>query len=377
MGIRELDKMKIIHVADYYQPEISGFLKESTTHLAERGHDVTIFASNIVHIFSDEHRPPPQGVKVRRFWGKRIGERAICPSLPLALLKEKADVIHAYGLGYFSGFAAGYARKLNRTPLLLRADFNTREEITPFRALFNKFWKSVPLSTADAVTVHTNYMKGLLQQNYKVDPSKVEVLSHGIDFRKFSQKIKKSDVGLDGKFVVLNVSRADPSKDPLKIIKALPALKKVCNDFVFVHIGPYYDAAYHNILLETAKSLRVQDNIILKGKLPHNDIIKFYNAADVYVQSSAEESFGLSTLEAMAAGLPVIATKTGAIGYEWLDSYDYWFSDPSALGEKLVTLYSDRKKREELGLKLQGIAKGYDWSVNIKRLENIYEKIKR
>lgn len=371
--------MKIVHVSDYYEPETGGFLEESTRKLAERGHEVKVITSNVVHIYSKEHNAPPHGITVKRIPGRRVGSRVIYPGLVPVLLKEKADVIHAYGLGYFSGCAAGYVRLIKSTPLVLRADFNIYEKSLGMKRLFNIFWRKIPLNRADSVTVHINRMKEMLHSNYDIDLLKINILPHGIDFKKFDfgNKINRSDSDLEGKFVILNVSRADQSKNPLKIIEALPALKNVCKDFVFVHIGPYYDNAYFEMMNKTAKALGVADNVILKGKMPHSEIIRFYRAADVYVQSSIEESFCLATLEAMAAGLPVVATRTGAIGYEWFDNYDYWFSGPEELGRKLIELYSDKHKREELGQKLRDIAKGYDWEINIKKLENIYEKVRQ
>jgi 1,2-diacylglycerol 3-alpha-glucosyltransferase len=366
--------MKIVHVCDYYEPKVGGFIVDSTKQLAARGHDITIFTSNVADVYSAPGQLP-EGITVRRFGGRKFGERAIYPGLFPALLKEKCDVVHAYGLGFFSGFAAGYVRPFKTdTPLVLRADFSIYEKISAPKKLFHLFWRNVPLSTADSVTVHMKLMKDLLIKNYGTAPEKVNVLSHGINFEEFERAGTVSNTELDGKFTVLNVSRADKWKDPLKIIRALPELKKVCKDFVFVHIGPYYDKEYYAEMKGAIESLGLSGNVLLLGEMKHEDIIRFYKSADVYVQSSIEESFGLSTLEAMAAGLPVVATKTGAIGYEWFENYDYWFSTPDELGKKLAFLYANDKERRELGQRLKSIAKSYDWKTNIKNVEHIYEK---
>jgi len=366
--------MKIVHVCDYYDPKVGGFIVDSTKQLAARGHEVVIFTSNVADVYGAPGQLP-EGITVRHFGGRKFGERAVYPGLFPALLKEKCDVVHAYGLGFFSGFAAGYVRLVKTgTPLVLRADFSIYERPDLKRKLFHLFWRKVPLATADRVTVHMKLMKELLQKNYGVDPYKVDILSHGIDFESFEKCKEKPGLNLGGKFTILNVSRADKWKDPLKIIRALPELKSVCKDFVFVHIGPYYDKAYYSEMKSAIAALGLSENVILQGEMKHEDIIKFYKSADVYVQSSVEESFCLSTLEAMAAGLPVIATKTGAIGYEWFENYDYWFSTPDELGKKLAFLYGNDRERKELGQRLKAIAKTYDWKENIKNVERIYEK---
>ena len=77
----------------------------------------------------------------------------------------------------------------------------------------------------------------------------------------------------------------------------------------------------------------------------------------------------------MASGLPVIATKTGLIGYELFKKYDYWVKTPKNLGEKLIELYKNPRKRRSTGRMLKNIAKKYDWEIIIDKIERIYGRV--
>ncbi len=371
--------MKIFHVIDFYSPEIGSFSAKATQELAKRGHEITVLTSDR---YSTSSRLPAgerileKSLKVKRFRSLNSGSnRAIYPSALKELISAKPDIIHAYGLGFFSSPLCGYLRLAKKTPLVLRADFNIYEKPSFLKAPFNFFWRQVPIFAADAVTVHMKKMRELLQQRYAVKPEKIEIMPHGIDFHLFNKaKDIREKIGIENKFVILNVSRADGAKDPLKIINALPALKKITNDFVFIHIGSYYQKDYYGKMTEAIGRLGLKENVMLLGTVPHQELPSYYKSADVYIQSSSEESFCLSTLEAMASGLPVIATKTGAIGYEWFDDYEYWFSAPEELGKKMTELFEYKEKRKKTGKILESIAKQHDWSIVIKKLEKIYER---
>lgn len=371
--------MKILHVIDFYSAEIGSFCSEAVRKLAGKGHEITVLTSDRYSThpnFPKDKKASEENIKVKRFHPiVSNANRAICPGMIKEIFSSNPDIIHAYGLGFFSSPLCGYLRLAKKTPLVLRADFNIYEKPSLMKAPFNFFWRQMPIFTADAITVHMKKMRELLRQKYVVKPEKIEIMPHGIDFKKFnSAKGIREGLRIESKFVVLNVSRADGAKDPIKIINALPALKKITNDFVFIHIGAYYQKDYYDMMREAIGRLGLRENVRLLGTVPHEKLPDYYKSADLYVQSSNEESFCLSTLEAMASGLPVIATKTGAIGYEWFDNYDYWFGAPEELGKKLAELFEDKQKRNKVGKMLESIARRHDWSIVIKKLEKIYEK---
>jgi len=372
--------MKIIHVIDFYIPYI-GFAGNSTIYLAKKGYQVKVFTSDYSPLFGKMgcgKERLMENLEIIRFSSikfRKFKNFSIYPQAIKKMLTEKPEIIHAYGLGCFSTPLAGYLKIFKKFPLVLRADFNILQKIDLKRKFFYFFWRQIPLLKADVITVHITKMKEILEKNFLVNKEKIEILPHGIDFKRFNKaKNIREKLGVENKFVILNVSRADSAKDPIKIIQALPLLKKVTKDFVFIHIGKYYDKNYYQKIKRTIKMLKLESHVKLLGPKPNKELPKYYKSADVYVQSSNEESFCLATLEAAAAGLPIIATKTGAIGYEWFKKYEYWFSTSEELGKKLVELYENKNERKKLGKIFEKIAKNYDWKIIIKKLEKIYEK---
>ncbi len=361
--------MKIVHVCDYYNPEVGGILNLCIEKLADRGHEIVLYTSNISS-YKNPGKHKREDITVKRYPGVAIGNFVVFPSMIKDFIKEDADIIQSYVAGFFATTICGYLRLVKPTPLVVRADFNYLERVSPIKHIYNFFWTQLPLKFADAMFVNMDIMKYAIQKRYHVDEKKVKVIPDGVDFKKINKARKKRLFG--NKFVILNVGRVSRVKNLELIIRSLVHLKRNKKDFVFVMIGPCEDEDYFNTLIDIARKIGVIEHIKFLGKIPYEKIATYYKSSDVYVQSSSLESFCSSTLEAMAAGLPVIATKTGAIGYELFKKYDYWVKTPKELGEKLLELYDDSQKRKSVGKMLKKIAKQYDWEIIVDKVESLY-----
>ena len=108
------------------------------------------------------------------------------------------------------------------------------------------------------------------------------------------------------------------------------------------------------------------------------DKLDFYHRADLFVLPSRSESFGIVNLEAMASGLPVISTRTGAVP-EYIISGEHGLliepGDSAALAHALHRLIEDEPLRTRLGAAGQRQAERYDWRVVGRALERLYDDI--
>lgn len=132
--------------------------------------------------------------------------------------------------------------------------------------------------------------------------SRLHVINNGIDLERFSRAAgydKRCLIGHDAPLVVA-VSRFDPPKDHQTLIRAVAGLPGV--HAVLVGDGPLRSRTE-----QLAKRLGVSDRIHFLGR--RSDVPSILRTADVFVQSSRWEGFGLATVEAMACGLPVVASK--------------------------------------------------------------------
>ena len=135
------------------------------------------------------------------------------------------------------------------------------------------------------------------------------------------------------KFVILSLGRLQESQK--QISKLILAASKLRNkDFIIIIAGNGPDKDYYTKLTE---SLGLSDKVIFTGFVPDDVKISLYRIADVFVQPSQNESFGLTTLEAMHYGSIVLTTRNkGSI--EIIDDKKNGFfinSDPSEIAEKI------------------------------------------
>lgn len=144
--------------------------------------------------------------------------------------------------------------------------------------------------------------------------SKVELLYNWIDPKRFRfnrswrQELRKRWGVAEGALVVGAVGRLSPVKGYRHLVRAVPGVLQDCPGARFVLIGEGPERATLEAL---ARELGVGDAILMPGF--EAEVEKVYSALDLFVLPSEHEAFGLVLLEAMAAGLPLVATEVGGV----------------------------------------------------------------
>lgn len=155
----------------------------------------------------------------------------------------------------------------------------------------------------------------------------------------------------DAHRIVLTVGRIAPNKrleDFLRI--AAYYLSYVDADTWFVAVGGGRGMeSYRRALTVLADELGLDDRVRFTGRVPHEDLIAWYRAADVYLCTSLHEGFCAPLLEAMHFGVPILARDAAAVP-ETLGDAGLTFADadPAAVAEALHLLATDRTLRERL-----------------------------
>ncbi|MEM4539766.1 MAG: glycosyltransferase family 4 protein [Candidatus Korarchaeota archaeon] len=149
-------------------------------------------------------------------------------------------------------------------------------------------------------------------------------------------------------FVILFLGRVHPKKCPELLVLALPEiLKKVPNAKV-IFAGP----GDRRKVVMLAEKLKVLDNVIFTGFISERLKWLLIKRCDVFVLPSRTEAFGISLIEAMVCGKPVIATKKGPFPEIIKDGVTGVLipaGSPRALAEAIVSLAANPDKRKELG----------------------------
>jgi glycosyltransferase involved in cell wall biosynthesis len=148
---------------------------------------------------------------------------------------------------------------------------------------------------------------------------------------------------------ILTVGRITAQKDPLTLITALGILLRAGHRFTADIVG---DGDLEGAVRDHARRLEVSERVVFRGLLRHDAVLRQYEAADIFVLSSRSEGCPNVVLEAMAHGLPVVATAVGGIP-ELVTHGDSALlvppGDPDALASALARLLCDRTLRLAMG----------------------------
>ena len=132
-------------------------------------------------------------------------------------------------------------------------------------------------------------------------------------------------------------------------------------------------------LKKLAKSLGIQNKVIFKGHISHKDLPRYLSQADIFVRPSLSEGLGNAFLEAMAMGLPVIATPVGGIVDFVKDKETGLFCKPKNyrdLALKIDMILKDNKLKDRIALQGQKmIIKNYSWDIISQKMFQIYQKL--
>jgi len=206
-----------------------------------------------------------------------------------------------------------------------------------------------------------------------------KVLYVGVDIDRFSIDKQNGDrirkrLGLrDQEILILSVCRLEPRKDLVTLIEAAKRLKAKAKKVKFVIAG---DGILKKEIAQMIKAGGLQDYVLMVGFVSDQELPLYYAAADIFLLTSKEEWFGIVFLEAMAAGLPVIATDTDACP-EVVDGCGLFFkkSDPLDLSVKIDQMCENRRLRDELSGKSRERAKDFDWKKRILDYQEAYKRV--
>lgn len=148
---------------------------------------------------------------------------------------------------------------------------------------------------------------------YDVPPEKVAVLPCGVNMALFKPMVKpamRQKLGIEKRPIILFVGRIERLKGLERAITALPFLSYYKPQLIIVGNDGNRPGEVQNLKL-LAIQHGVNDSVIFKGLAAYEQLVEYYNAADVCVFPSYYESFGLVPLESLACGTPVVATNVG------------------------------------------------------------------
>ena len=219
---------------------------------------------------------------------------------------------------------------------------------------------------ADRIVAATLVERADLTWHLGADPARVAVIPCGVDvelFRPRPAETARKRLGLDAEHVLLFVGRLTPIKGLETLLRALAVLRSdglaKTRLTLLVVGGAKGDEAGSEHLRGLANDLGVGAWVDFRGPQPQDVLPDYYAAADVCLMPSRYESFGMVALEAMASGVPVIASRAGGLAVtvqEGVTGRLVPEGDVPALARAVAGLLGDEPGRRALG------ARGVDWA---------------
>jgi 1,2-diacylglycerol 3-alpha-glucosyltransferase len=176
--------------------------------------------------------------------------------------------------------------------------------------------------------------------------------------------------------IYLSVGRLAREKNQAFLLSAFLLILKELPTAHLVLVGEGDDRPR---LERMAAALGIGGRVRFVGHVPHESVDAFYQAADLFLFSSTSETQGLAVLEALAAGLPVVAVTSEA-SLELLGEGEggtITACDPAAFASQAVTLWMRPERRRSLGLAGRRIAAGYAPDVLAGRMLDLYREVIR
>lgn len=163
---------------------------------------------------------------------------------------------------------------------------------------------------------------------------------------------REPDRGTQRPGAVLYAGRIQRSKGTLSLLQSVPLVTRAVPTVEYVIAGGRHSSIDDRTLEAALGSTRVRDRVRLLGHVPRHDLPGLYRRAQIFVMPSYYETFSISVVEAMAFGLPVVATGTGGLPEVVLDGVTGILVPPGdsvALSEALIQLLQDAGLRRRLG----------------------------
>ncbi|CAM4013359.1 glycosyltransferase family 4 protein [Cohnella lubricantis] len=235
------------------------------------------------------------------------------------------------------------------------------------------------LAAADRVLVNSEYLKADVASRVPRAASKIGIVYPGVDPQRFAgwnPDAERAARGWQNRRIVLYVGRLIPLKGVHLLLEAMPAIIRRVPDALLVVVGgAYYGSnvktAYVRKLHRLAKPLR--HHVHFQPYVPHTEIPRWFAMAHAAaVPSVKREAFGLVNVEAMAAGLPVVASRVGGMTEIVQDGVTGYLIDPirarTELADRLSLLLADEGLRAEMGRRGQERAlQHFTWQATANR----------
>jgi len=277
------------------------------------------------------------------------------------ILRQGEYDIHGAKAGFVGRIAAVFAR-CQRTVLTVH-NFIIYDEVPLAKKVLFKYGdKLLSRVTTEIITVSEALRVDLID-NFQINPEQITPVYNGIDTARYSEQRDsagfKTEWGIgQAKNVIGTLARMAPQKglqyllDAVALIKKRGLLRGVEIACVIAGDGPLREE-----LVKQAQALGIEDEVVFPGFV--QDVPGFLACLDVFVIPSVAEGLSITTIEAMAAGLPVVASRVGGLPELVTEGVTGYLVEPrnsSALAQAILQMIGEPEEARKMGQQGRALA---------------------
>ena len=376
--------MRIAYICQFYKPVIGGVeevIRELATRMVKEGHEVHVFTSDFDKTKRIKLKEETiDGVHVHRF-PYLFALTQFAPFWPSLLwrFKGKFDVIHVHVFGHPFTFIGSLLAKTSKTPLIITTHCpwtdKFRTPLTKFFLFFSYNLNRLSFKWADKIIAITPWEISSIKK-YGGSGDKIVVIPNGVNsflLKKIEINNFKKKYDIKGK-MVLFFGRFNVTKGPDKLAIAGREIVQTRKDIYFVFVGPD-----EGIKSEVKKIISNQENMLLLDPIRDRKLVaEMYQAADIYVLPSYREGLPLTLFEAMASGLPIVASPVNGVPYEMEEPKNGFFvdyGDIEGLKRAILKILDNPKLSRTISKNNLAKSRDYDWEIIFRKTLNIYKSL--
>jgi len=271
---------------------------------------------------------------------------------------------------------------MKKKGLLHSPTIRTVHHIDTFRSKKLLDFQETAVRYCDHKIVVSRYWQRYLKIKLNID---AYLTYNGIETDLFNPSVDGNAIrekhGIGDRPLVLFVGGLEQRKGLEYLLMAMELVQKKVPEVQLIVVGKGAFSSYpgertfFNILF---KRLGIEDYVELVFDIDDKELSKYYAACDVFALPSRMEGWGLSIMEAMATGKPVIATKVGGIPELVEDKVNGYLCNPgdvTAIAKRIIHLLKNKDVAGRMGKEGVRKVRSYSWEKTAKKVKNIYEEI--
>jgi len=372
-------KLRVLLFPSAYYPHVGGIeevTRQLALHLEARGHEAEVATNRWPE--GTVAAETLDGVRVTRLplslpehsarGGARFLAGAPGSAFRLTRKTRSFDVLHVVGSGPNAAYAAALQPLLGaRTILTLQGEFRADPHRAFERSRSLRYGLRRLLARADAVTACSRFVLDELADGGHAERADAEVIPNGVNPGEF-------DRGEQGGYV-LAAGRLVEQKGLDTLLQAYAAASGDLGGRRLVIAG---DGPERAGLEKLAESLGLNGSVSFLGSVGRDRLAELLRGADLFAFPSRYEAFGVALLEAMAAGVPIVAARAGGIPEFAVDGENALLVPPDdvpAFASALTRLANDDVLARRLGAGARAQAERHAWAEVTSRYEDVYRRV--